>query len=277
MEQKPILESIDPEVAERLAARGEAIRQGEATSSAVAAGLAMASVPVALAALTRDAFAQAPANIIAVLNFALTLEHLEAEFYARGIAGAVAGALTAAELTAVKQIGRHEAEHVRFLQRTIQALGGTPVARPTFDFTAGNGSGTGPFAGVFTNRTTFLAVAQAFEDTGVRAYKGQAGNLMSNKTVLEAALQIHSVEARHAAQIRRLRGEKAFIQGRQNTLPPQAQAVYGGSTPEDNTIQKGINVANLPGNTGGVNAATRAYDEPLTREEVLAIVDPFIV
>lgn len=277
MEQKPILESIDPEIAERLAARGEAIHQGAATHSTVAAGLALASVPVALAALAHDAFGQAPANILAVLNFALTLEHLEAEFYVRGIAGAVAGTLTAGELTAVKQIGRHEAAHVRFLQQTIQALGGTPVAKPTFDYTAGNGSGTGPFAGVFTNRTTFLAVAQAFEDTGVRAYKGQAGNLMSNKAVLEAALKIHSVEARHAAQIRRLRGEKAFVQGRQNTLPPAAQAVYGGSTPEDNTIQKGINVANLPGNTGGVNAATRAYDEPLTREEVLAIVDPFIV
>jgi hypothetical protein len=48
-------------------------------------------------------------------------------------------------------------------------------------------------------------LAQAFEDTGVRAYKGQAGNVMSNKTVLQAALQIHSVEARHASQVRRMR------------------------------------------------------------------------
>jgi hypothetical protein len=270
MEHKPILETIDPEVMDHLVTRRDAVRRG-------VAGLAMTSVPVALAALTREAFAQAPADIIGVLNFALTLEHLEAEFYATGLAQPVAGALTMPERVAVEQIGKHEAAHVAFLQRTIQALGGTPVSKPTFDFTAGNGSGAGPFADVFTNPATFLAVAQAFEDTGVRAYKGQAGNLMSNDMVLQAALQIHSVEARHAAQIRRLRGEKAFIEGRMNTLPPAAQAVYGGSTPEDNVTQKGINVAELPGNTGGVDAATRAFDEPLTAEEVLAIVDPFIV
>jgi rubrerythrin len=53
-----------------------------------------------------------------------------------------------------------------------------------------------------------LALAQAFEDTGVRAYKGQAANLMSKPDLLTAALQIHSVEARHASEVRRLRGQK---------------------------------------------------------------------
>jgi hypothetical protein len=70
---------------------------------------------------------------------------------------------------------------------------------------------------VFTNYETFKAVAQAFEDTGVRAYKGQAPALMPYKDVLTAALTIHSVEARHASQVRRLRGnfteQEPFYQG----------------------------------------------------------------
>ena len=79
------------------------------------------------------------------------------------------------------------------------AAGGTPVAEPTFDFSGGKGSGNGPFANAFNDYSLFLAVAQTLEDTGVRAYKGQAGNLISSDDVLTAALRIHSVEARHAA------------------------------------------------------------------------------
>jgi hypothetical protein len=75
-------------------------------------------------------------------------------------------------------------------------------SKPTFDFTVG-----GAFD-PFNNYTQFLALSQAFEDTGVRAYKGQATNLISTPDLLTAALQIHSVEARHASEVRRLRGLK---------------------------------------------------------------------
>jgi rubrerythrin len=131
------------------------------------------------------------------------------------------------------EIAKHETAHVALLQQTITQLGGTPVAKPTFDFTGGsgqtgaNGRYGGPFADVFTNTQTFLALAQAFEDTGVRAYKGGAAALVSNIPVLEAALQIHSIEARHAAMVRRLRGEKGWVSGRASTLPAAAQPVYG--------------------------------------------------
>jgi len=104
---------------------------------------------------------------------------------------------TTAEKNAIKVIGDHESEHVTFLKSTITAAAGTPVNKPVFDYTA-----KGTFADVFTNYQTFLAVAQTFEDTGVRAYKGQATNLMSNNDVLTTALNIHSVEARHASQVR---------------------------------------------------------------------------
>jgi len=258
-QQHPILETIEPDVLTRVVSRREALRTGASTSTAIAAGLAMASVPVALAAIARDVYAQATTpSIVDVLNFALTLEYLEDEFYRTGLAGAVASTLSAPELNAIQQVSKHEAAHVQFLTAVIPSLGGTPVVKPTFDFTA-----AGAFPDVFSNRVTFLALAQTFEDTGVRAYKGQAGNVASNATVLTAALQIHSVEARHAAQIRRLRGQNGWITNNERgDLPPQSQATYDG--------EEAIN--------GSVSspAATEAFDEPLTMEQVLAIADPFI-
>ncbi|MBA3659260.1 MAG: ferritin-like domain-containing protein [Gemmatimonadales bacterium] len=267
MEQNhPILEAIEPGAQARVVSRREAIRSGAGASSVLVAGLAMTSVPFALAALARDGYAQAAApSIVDVLNFALTLEYLEDEFYRTGLAGAVAATLSPAELTAIQQISKHETAHVQFLTAVIPSLGGTPAAKPTFDFTAG-----GAFSDVFSNRVTFLAVAQTFEDTGVRAYKGQAGNVASNDAVLTAALQIHSVEARHASQVRRLRGQKGWITANdRGDLPPQAQATYDG---EENTVQGAVDVASL----GAAAAATEAFDEPLTMEQVLAIAGPFI-
>ena len=128
-----------------------------------------------------------------------------------------------------------------------------------------------------------LAVAQAFEDTGVRAYKGAAPALMSNDTVLQAALQIHSVEARHAAHLRRMRRDvtggvptqKPWITMKdRGGLPEAFQGVYNG---EEATTQAGVTIT---GSFGGVtidaNAASEAFDEPLTVAEVNAIVMPFI-
>jgi hypothetical protein len=170
----------------------------------------------------------------------------------------------------------HEITHVEFL---AGALGASARPKPTFDFTAGNGSGNGPYADVFTNYETFKAVAQAFEDTGVRAYKGQAPALRPYKDMLTAALTIHSVEARHASQVRRLRGNFAdtepFHQGwinLNNTDVPGAAATYAG---EQNTIHAGINAAAV--SDVALDEVTEAFDEPLSMGQVLAIVNPFIV
>jgi hypothetical protein len=168
------------------------------------------------------------------------------------------------------------------LKQTITALGGTPVnyTATNFDFTAGDGSMSGPYANVFTNYDILLAVSQAFEDTGVRAYKGQAGNLISNNDVLTAALQIHSVEARHASYIRRLRqakgvsNNKPWITGNDAGGIPGVAAIYAG---EENTTQAGVQITNINGMAISANAASEAFDEPLTKDQVLAIVGPFII
>lgn len=256
----------DPELEERMVSRREAIGRGVATSSSVAAGLAMGSVPVALAALATDAFAQGglPNVIVDVLNFALTLEYLESEFYETGVR--TPGLIRQEWKAQFDQIRKHEAAHVKFLK---SALGSRAVAKPTFDFTAGNGSKNGPFRDVFSNEQTFTAVAQAFEDTGVRAYKGQAAYLMGNRDILVAALQIHSVEARHAGQIRRLRAQKAWIVGdSRGNLPPVTQPIYNGEANRFHFI--------LAQPASGISM-THSFDEPLTKGQVLDIVAPFIV
>lgn len=229
-------------------------------------GLATVGVPVATAALAPTSLrAQSSGtSVVDVLNFALTLEYLEAEFYAMGLD---ADGLLSGELRdKIALIGDHEADHVEFLRSAISGAGGEPIDSPEFDFTAG-----GTFADVFSNEATFLALAQAFEDTGVRAYKGQAGNLMGSGDVLTAALQIHSVEARHASEIRRIRGSRGWIVEADNTSAPAAEAVYAG---EDNTTHLGLDVNTV---TSASSAQiTAAYDEPLSREAVLDIAGLFL-
>ncbi len=271
MTHRPVLDTIDPGIATRLLSRRQAIASGATVSASVAAGLRIASIPVGLAALSRSAFAQGiPQEVVDVLNFALTLEYLEADYYNMGVG--TAGLIPAGDdMTIFTTIQAHENVHVSYLEG---ALGTQAIAKPTFDFTAG-----GAYADVFTNYETFKAVAQAFEDTGVRAYKGQAPALKPYDAFLTAALTIHSVEARHASEVRRLRGGfneaepfyQGWITGNQTDVPG-ASAVYAG---EDNTTQLGINVATVsPADT---TEDTEAFDEPLTKAQVLAIVAPFIV
>jgi hypothetical protein len=273
------IEKVDPEVYDRLDDRRSAVK-----SLAGAGGkLALAAVPLALGSLLSKAYGQSGSTqIVDVLNFALTLEYLEAEFYNRGLAAS--GLIPGNDRPAFQVISDHENEHVQFLTTAITSLGKKPVDKPTFDFSAGNGSGNGPFADVFSNYDLFLAVSQTFEDTGVRAYKGQAANLISNNGVLRAALQIHSVEARHAAHVREIRSQKssALVAGmpqpwitlnQSNIASPAVQPSYNG---EETTTQAGVQIVNINGLSISAEDASEAFDEPLTMSQILAIVDPFI-
>ncbi len=280
------IEKTDPEVYNKLDTRRNVMKGFAGTG----AKIALAALPLALGSLFNKAYSgpRSTSAVVDVLQFALTLEYLEYEFYRTAVSSP---ALIPAgpALDAITTIRNHELAHVNLLKSTIIALGSTPVAQPTFDFTAGNGSGTGPFLGVFSNYALFLAVAQVFEDTGVRAYKGQAGNLISNNDVLTAALQIHSVEARHAAHIRSMRrmlgaavpagvNLKPWITLNQSGIAaPYNTAVQPSYNGEELTTQAGVNIINIGGQTISAEAASEAFDEPLTDAQVLAIVDAFIV
>lgn len=238
---------------------------------------ALTTLPFGLAAIPNKTFAQATENDpVAALQLALTLEYLEDEFYDLALQSGVLP--SGRPETVYMQISKHEQAHVDFLIAGLEGAGVTPVEKPTFDFTADGAFD--PFnengAGQETAYAQLLALAQAFEDTGVRAYKGQAGNLLGSP-FLTAALQIHSVEARHASEIRRLRGLKGWITNneRGSGMPEATQAVYNG---EENVTQGGVDVTTLgSGSPFAMGAATEAYDEPLSGEDATAIASLFIV
>jgi hypothetical protein len=137
--------------------------------------------------------ALAQSGDIEIVNFALTLEYLEAAFYTRAVKE-VSG-LSGDVMKLAREIRDNEVEHVDALTATVKQLGGKPAATPTFDF-----------GGAFSSEATFLKTANVLEDTGVSAYNG-AGPAIQSKDILAAAGGIVQVEARHAALIRLLRGK----------------------------------------------------------------------
>lgn len=212
-----LISGMDPDIKDILVSDRRAFFKRAAVSLG-----AMASAPVLLAATAQNAFGQElPQEIVDVLTFALTLEHIEDAFYRSGLE--TAGLIPDEYVGIFNQIGKHEAAHVAFLST---ALGSAAIERPALDLTAG-----GKYADALENFETYLTLSQTFEDLGVAAYKGQAGNLIENDDILQAALQIHSVEARHAAIVRKI----------------------GGKKPWDG-----------------------AFDEPVSKEDVLAAAQPFL-
>lgn len=258
------LSKIDQDEAKTLAKRRGFIKKsGEFSLKA-----ALAMLPVALTMMPKVVKAQS-STVIGVLNYALLLEYLESGFYKMGLQAD--GLIPSSDREVFMTISKHETAHVEFLKA---ALGSAAGKVPVFDFTAG-----GAFPNAFTDYPTFLTIAQAFEDTGVRAYKGQAGKLQEVDDILTAALQIHSVEARHASEVRRLRGKrtqmniKGWITNAESDGAPQASYVG-----EDNTVHAGLDVKTIPSLANmSMEAITEAFDEPLTMNEVIAIVKPFII
>ena len=121
---------------------------------------------------------------VAILNYALTLEYLETEFYSKVVA---AGLFKGKVGALVADFGRQEASHVAAIKAAVMKLGGMPAAKPEGKFP-------------ITSATQVAELAYTVENLGASAYLGQAGNIQSPE-VLASALAIHSVEARHAATL----------------------------------------------------------------------------
>lgn len=197
-----------------------------------------------------------------VVEYALTLEKLEAEFYRRAISAATNGGLASAPQVAkdaIQSYGEDEMKHVADLSAVLTSLGGNPAAitipaNPNFNAIIQRD----PFA----NLEDFLLAGQKIEDLGVAAYKGQAPNLLaagdSADTILAAALEIHSVEARHAAGIRYLRQVllnadiRPWIRDPQEVIYPEVRP--GSAVPFESV----------------------SFDGFATQEEVLALVGPVL-
>ncbi len=201
----------------------------------------------AAAAVEGTAKAQSSFTDFDILNFALNLEYLEAEFYTvattgqtisqigmtvtgSGSSGATTGGsqvagLTGSALAIAQEIAKDEQTHVKFIQTAIASLGGTAIAKPAINLGA---LGIG-----FSSLSSFLTLARAFEDIGVTAYGG-AAPLISSKTVLGYAARILAVEALHSGNIRLMIAQNnvqtTALDGADHIPPPSGSLYF----PTDN-------------------------------------------
>ena len=168
-------------------ALGEAAERAGVMSRGTFLAGALGGTAALLGVATEPAAGQG-ASDVAILNYALTLEYLQAAFYTEAER---MGALRGRAAEAAEVVGAVERAHIKAFH---DVLGNKAAARPSFNF-----------QGTTENQNAFLKTAVAFEDLAVEAYKGQAPRLQAN-SALAAALSIHSVEARHAAWMRYLFG-----------------------------------------------------------------------
>lgn len=194
------LGEIDSDGALQETAARAGVTRGGALRRAMLGGGALIGGASLLSGMSGTALAatEKATSDVDILNFALTLEYLEAAFYAEAVSG---GKLSGEAMKFAMVVAKDEAAHVAFLKG---ALGAKAVAKPKFDF-----------KGTTMKQATFLKTAMVLEDTGVSAYAG-AAPMIANKKTLAAALSVHSVEARHAAWVRDILGHGS------NPLPAPA-------------------------------------------------------
>jgi hypothetical protein len=171
--------------------------------------------PASTSTATTPASTTTSSGDLAIVNYALTLEYLESEFYRKVVKS---GLFSGSTLSTLRTFGAEEDQHVTALLKVAHSLG-TPAAKPKSKFPV-------------TNAAAVAKLAGAVENLGAAAYLGQAGNIKS-KEILAAALAIHTVEARHAA-----------------------------------TLNIVLKLSPTPDG---------AFGKPMTMDQVLAVVKPFIV
>jgi hypothetical protein len=153
------------------------------SSSSSSAGTSSSAAAAGTSSTSSASSSSAPSGDLAIVNYALTLEYLESQFYAKVIKS---GLFHGKNLSVIKSFGAEETQHVVALKKVAMSLG-TPAKEPMGKFPIHSAAQVTKLAG-------------AVENLGAAAYLGQAGNLQS-KEILAAALSIHSIEARHAATL----------------------------------------------------------------------------
>lgn len=160
-----------------------------------------------------DAIAQFGEGDLGILNYALTLEHIETAFYRDVVAS---GLFKGADLALIRMFGKDEAAHVAALTQTVRKLGAKPAPKPKTNFP-------------LDDATSVLELAATVENLGAAAYLGQAPRIKSDE-VLAAALSIHAVEGRHAAALNTLT-DQSFVPDGPFAKPADAATVLDAVQP----------------------------------------------
>jgi hypothetical protein len=249
--------------------RREAINSAAGKSSKFFTALGIGAVPVALAALSRSASAQTTTDLLDALQFVLLIAQMQNELHVR--AAGVAGFVPSSDLSAMAGMRIQDGAQEQAIGTLITSLNAVPADKPVFDWTA-KGAFPG-FSFAAGQYATYQIITQGLEDLGVRAFKGQIARMTANTNAMSQIATYGSIQARHAAEIRRIRGKKAWITSNsRDDLPAFFQPVYNG---EEVTVHAGYDASALSAN-GGLNAVTEAFDEPLTKAQASAIVKPFL-
>lgn len=157
----------------------------------------------AVAPFVTRAFGAVEQNDVQILEFALSLEQLEAAFYKAALANA---GLTGDAQKIATAFGAHEAEHVKALELLLTQLGAKPAAAPKAKFG-------------LTDQASFFKLAVTLEDTGIGAYNG-AAPLLTTPDLIAALGAIVQVEARHSGALRMLTGQDPAPGPFDKPLPP---------------------------------------------------------
>lgn len=269
-----IVHQADPEVFDKISPRRHILKS-------FTSKVAVASLPFALGAFFKKAYGQTTDALYEALLTVLRFENMEAEFYRT--ATTVVQGFPAEIHGPIGKLADDERRHAKFLSDVAIGLVGSAPPVPNYDFSGGRGTGKGPFEQVFGMYTEFLKLAQVFEDTAVRAYKGQLPRMQSNSDFVKWALKIHSVEARHAAFIRLQRRKygvelKPWVTFDNSNIDTQQnnfiQHSYKGETL---AVQGDRQLVNVNGYSVTEAQVTEAFDEPLNEADLILIMEPYVV
>lgn len=260
-------EKVHPEAFEEKADRRHILRNLGFKAAKIVSPFAIAGITVnKAAAKTTDILAEA-------IIFLLNMGYLQSEFYKQALS--VAGLIPESDKGAYQKILKDKNAQVAFWIFYLNKTNNVVPTKPSYDFT-----GKGAIPKALSDYKTFLSLAHAIEDAGVRMYLTGIHMFLTNKAFRSDAMNMATANARHAAHVRFLRRNTGvdmmpWVTGTEaNSLIGEIKKAYQN---EDNTIQQKINTVGINGFDVSFNAATEAMDEPMTMADAEIFMRPFIV